>query len=408
MNRSDAPKISVIIPVYNVAPYLRQCLTSVIRQTFTDTEIILCLGKSTDESDDICREYAARDNRIKIIHQTGKGLVNARKEAIRESCGQFVCFVDGDDYLMPNGLSDMYAAANGHELLLNSYYYDCRGKTIRKTANLKTGIYNREYIAHEIIPRLFADNTVEDWQVTPYVWDKLFAREKLLLAEEQVSDSISLGEDLACVAVYLASCTDVAVIDKPCCHYRYRMDSSANGKTTANLPLGIREMDKLANEILSHFLAGDELARYCNHARISFLRNMLLPRMYDVWDDLITDTHIFPFGDVKPNSRLVIYGAGTMGMSLRRGIDASRKHKTVAQIDRDAAFYVRQGIDVMPPKELTAIDFDFVLVAIVNVAAQKAVMKSLADMGIDGQKILAVKSDDESVLRTLERRVWED
>ena len=130
--------------------------------------------------------------------------------------------------------------------------------------------------------------------------------------------------------------------------------------------------------------------------------------MYDVWDDLITDTHIFPFGDVKPNSRLVIYGAGPMGMSLRRGIDASRKHKTVAQIDRDAAFYVRQGIDVMPPKELTAIDFDFVLVAIVNVAAQKAVMKSLADMGIDGQKILAVKSDDESVLRTLERRVWED
>ena len=92
-------KVSIGIPVYNVSEYLRQCLNSVLKQTFTDFEVILVDDGSTDDSFRICQEYASRDKRFKLIHQENKGLAGARNMCLKHMTGDFIAWLDSDDWL---------------------------------------------------------------------------------------------------------------------------------------------------------------------------------------------------------------------------------------------------------------------------------------------------------------------
>jgi glycosyltransferase involved in cell wall biosynthesis len=102
------PKFSLIIPVYNVASYLKFCLDSVLNQVFTDYECILIDDGSTDESSKICDDYSLKDNRIKVIHKKNGGPSDARNAGISSSTGLYIVFLDGDDYLFTeNALLDL-------------------------------------------------------------------------------------------------------------------------------------------------------------------------------------------------------------------------------------------------------------------------------------------------------------
>ena len=94
------PYFSIIIPVYNVAPYLRECLDSVLAQTFTDWEVICVDDGSTDESGAILDEYAAKDKRIIVFHQENGGVGDARNFGVNQADGEYVIFLDGDDALV--------------------------------------------------------------------------------------------------------------------------------------------------------------------------------------------------------------------------------------------------------------------------------------------------------------------
>ena len=98
------PKFSIIIPVYNVAPYLRECLDSVLAQTFTDWEAICVDDGSTDGSGAILDEYAAKDVRFRVIHQKNAGVSAARNAALDVMCGGWFLFLDGDDMFRPDVL----------------------------------------------------------------------------------------------------------------------------------------------------------------------------------------------------------------------------------------------------------------------------------------------------------------
>ena len=99
--------ISVIIPVYNVEEYLRECIESVLNQTFRDFEIILVDDGSTDSSGDICDEYVEKDERVTVIHQKNGGLSVARNTGLSEANGKYVYFLDSDDYISENALATL-------------------------------------------------------------------------------------------------------------------------------------------------------------------------------------------------------------------------------------------------------------------------------------------------------------
>lgn len=94
--------ISVIVPVYNVAPYLRQCVDSILSQSYTNLEVLLIDDGSTDESGAICDEYAQQDSRVKVIHKSNDGLSSARNVGLSLASGEWISFVDSDDWLDTN------------------------------------------------------------------------------------------------------------------------------------------------------------------------------------------------------------------------------------------------------------------------------------------------------------------
>ena len=107
MNTTDI--VSVIVPVYNVAPFLNKCIESICKQDYPRIEIILVDDGSTDESGKICDFYAEKDARICVIHKQNQGVSSARNTGLDIATGQWICFVDGDDYIMPEYVSYMLA-----------------------------------------------------------------------------------------------------------------------------------------------------------------------------------------------------------------------------------------------------------------------------------------------------------
>ena len=102
------PKISIIIPVYNVEKYLERCIKSVLNQDYKNLEIYLVDDGSTDNSGYLCDYYAEMDNRIKVIHKINGGLSSARNAALEKVSGKYVTFIDSDDYVSKNYISILY------------------------------------------------------------------------------------------------------------------------------------------------------------------------------------------------------------------------------------------------------------------------------------------------------------
>lgn len=102
MSFNSAVEVSVIVPVYNVAPFLHRCLDSLLNQTFDSYEIILIDDGSTDDSGIICDEYAENNSMIRLLRKPNKGLSSARNAGLELASGRFISFVDSDDYVDSN------------------------------------------------------------------------------------------------------------------------------------------------------------------------------------------------------------------------------------------------------------------------------------------------------------------
>ena len=169
------PFISIIVPVYNVEDYLRKCLESIINQTYKNLEIILIDDGSTDNSGKICDEYADKDNRIQVIHKINGGLSDARNAGLEIAKGEYIGFVDSDDYIAEDMYEFLYNLSVDNDLDVAmcascDVYEDGRVKAHK---NFKTIFINKK---EEIIENLFVNQNAG---VTVSVCNKLFKREIL-------------------------------------------------------------------------------------------------------------------------------------------------------------------------------------------------------------------------------------
>ena len=140
------PKISIIVPVYNVERYLEKCIDSILNQTFRDIELILVDDGSTDNSGIICDRYKNKDDRIIVIHKDNGGLSSARNTGINVAKGDFIGFVDSDDYIDENMYYKLYylCIKNGCEISVCKFANEIDGKSINLRENEYTHIMNNE------------------------------------------------------------------------------------------------------------------------------------------------------------------------------------------------------------------------------------------------------------------------
>ena len=166
-------KISIIVPVYQVEKYIRQCIDSILAQTFTDFELILVDDGSKDNSGKICDEYAEKDKRIRVIHKENDGLSDARNKGLDNASGNYFMFVDSDDYIAPNMAECLYkkiSEAKADIAACNYRYVFEDGKKDFSTEN-KAEVIN----ANEIFYNRKNERNYGFWTIA---CNKLYKREK--------------------------------------------------------------------------------------------------------------------------------------------------------------------------------------------------------------------------------------
>ena len=208
------PLISVIVPVYKVEPYLRRCLDSLVGQTYTNLEILLVDDGSPDRCGAICDEYAARDSRITVIHQKNGGVSAARNTGLDAAKGEWLGFVDSDDWIEP----EMYAALLEAAVRTGADIAVC-GKWLEYARRSKQVCWETEQLLtrEEAMGQL-----LDDRQMQNSLWDKLVRRELFAGIRFPVGKRY---EDLAVMYRVIEQASRVCCLPRPMYHYLQRQGS---------------------------------------------------------------------------------------------------------------------------------------------------------------------------------------
>lgn len=217
-------EVSIIVPVYQVEKYIRQCIESILAQTFTDFELILVDDGSKDNSGKICGEYVGKDNRVRVLHQENSGVADARNNGIANAVGEYICFVDADDRIDNTMLEHCVTCikANGADILRH-------GHITELWKNEKC--VNEEKISAPRFAKALTHSQISEdmerfWQnCSNYVWNYFFKKKVI---ENIKFPDIKVSEDHIFVLEALQKCEKICFLSEEPYHYCMRMGSSAN------------------------------------------------------------------------------------------------------------------------------------------------------------------------------------
>jgi glycosyltransferase involved in cell wall biosynthesis len=213
--------VSVLIPFYNSAQYLAECVDSVLNQTYDNIEIVLVDDGSTDDSLSIATKRSETDERIKLIHQQNKGFSGARNEALANATGDFVCFVDSDDSIEPYFV-DYFLSIQEQTNADFVFSFNC------------FTTYDSSQIGEDKISRIDSDTAIAEFfypRIRIGVWNKMFNRQFLVQNGLSFVDELTTGEGLQFITSAAAHTDFIGCGLKKAYHYRLNNPNSATSKT---------------------------------------------------------------------------------------------------------------------------------------------------------------------------------
>ena len=222
--------ISVIVPIYKVESYLRQCLDSLAAQTLEDIEIIMVDDGSPDGCPDICDEYAAKYARMKVVHKKNGGLLSARKAGLAASHGDYIGFVDGDDWVESDTFINMYNKIIKYDpdMVISDSFSDYGDRIEIDDQCFEDEFYDRAGLEKVIFPKMIFTGRFYRFGVNPSCWSKLVRRDIIEKNLMPVDERIRIGEDAAFIYPCMLDSQSIACVKKPTYHYRITAQSMSN------------------------------------------------------------------------------------------------------------------------------------------------------------------------------------
>lgn len=213
-------KVSIIVPIFNCERYLDRCIKSICNQSLRDIEIICVDDCSTDGSNKILLDFANRDSRIKVMrHDINKGLVAARKTGVNEAAGEYVGFVDGDDWIEPHMYANLYRLATEHDAdMVSSGYILEGGYVSEEYDSIDEGLYGADR-RQEILDKLIFNMRRQDLGIRGSLCCKLFKRGLIADIQNRIPDEITYSEDKMCVLTFALECKSIYVVRRAWYHY---------------------------------------------------------------------------------------------------------------------------------------------------------------------------------------------
>lgn len=400
----DNKLISVIVTVYNVEKYIDTCIESIVRQTYKNLDIILVDDGSTDGSGMKCEKWKARDNRIKVVHKENGGAVSARKAGAITAVGDYIGYVDGDDWIELDMYEKMADLGFEDEVDIVSVedireYEDGR-KQIEKIF-LEEGIYKGKVYRTAILENIVDLQRFFQWNIPMHGWQHLYKRELLIRNQMMIDDHVKRGEDALIAFTCYMGAKSAALLRQPLYHYRQLSKSARSTETIKNLE-GLTYLKDRFNVAYEKCFDQQGLIK---KEIVFFMTYSILWAAYEL---CLTkdDDKLFPY-EVPKNCKIVIVGAGAFGGKLYQRIKKLDFCEIVAWMDSGWEHYGKQGLPVHSIEIVSTLNFDYAVIAVLNVQAQNELIKELKNRGVQRDKIATIKccAFSEDVLSVMMERI---
>lgn len=372
--------VSIIMPIYNAEKYLRKSINSVLGQTYSNIELILVDDGSTDESKKICREYALQDRRIRVFSQENKGVVIARSRGLSEAMGDFVAWVDADDWMEVDYIEKLVSIQKESkaQMVAVAHYHDIGGRSVKVKNGIKNGIYN----VKDIVDSMLYSGKFYEYGIGPHLYTKLFDTNIIRNIEGDIPKNIFAGDDAAITYTSILKCGKICVSDMAGYHYVQNPGSI----TKVEYGDEYSRVMELIKYLESIFKRNNVWDRTQEQVRI-YKNYMLTLRQIEVFDK--KDEYVLqPFGGIKLTDKVIIYGAGVLGQKIYKYLE-QRKINIVMWLDKNSDIYRSKGYNVDNCRriEKLEVEYDYILIANITEDTAKDIKDYLLNKGVPSEKI---------------------
>lgn len=377
--------LSVIIPVYNAAPYLRTCLDSVLGQTCPAESVICVDDGSTDASSDILREYEETWESVHVVRKENGGQTSARKAGLEVVTTPYVTFVDADDWIerqMYEVLTKVAVRENA-DIVSSGYFMDFEQRQDIVVNEVKPGFYAGASL-RRLQQSVFPTDGLGNWRFDLLMVDKIFSTDFIRPFQMEVDERIRVGEDNAVVWPALLQATRVVETGKAYYHYCWHADSVMHD---ADMRGG-----KVSFEVLRDYLS-TKLLPMCERVqnipeqlRIFETNTIYSAGRWDECKELFSDV-LRPFGDIPKDAHIALYGAGKFGQKIKAYLEEHGYHVVI---------WVDQGqrtVGVQRPSALIGTPYDLLLIGALKRDAVQSIMSCLGALGIPAGKIRQITAE---------------
>ena len=245
------PMVSIIIPVYNVEQYLDKCMDTVLHQTYSVLDIVLVDDGSKDGSSKMCDEYAQKDNRIQVLHKENGGLMSAWIAGVKIAKGDYLLFVDSDDWIELNMVEELVHYTNGslREIICSNYIIEKieKKQAIKIKQSMNPGIYDRQSLEKELFPQMLG---LEERRIHSSRCMKLISTRLIKDNIQYTNPAITMGEDLNIMFSAILDAERIVIVEEGY-YYHYRfVDASMAHKYNAKLYEKINLLNKTLKNII--------------------------------------------------------------------------------------------------------------------------------------------------------------
>lgn len=241
--------ISIIVPIYNAVSTLRKCIESIIKQSFVDWELLLVNDGSTDDTFNICREYELKDKRIHCFNKNNGGVSSARNVGLSNAKGEWITFVDSDDYVKSDYLKNLLSHTNKTIDLVISY------AEVHSERNFQPEQYPSKSVTLENFDSIFIENDMH-WHTSP--WSKLYRREIIENNNLCFCEGMHIGEDALFLYSYILYSKTIYISnDTDYCYFAYAENSLT------------KRVNSLQSELLSYNNINSIVTRLIENKKIS-------------------------------------------------------------------------------------------------------------------------------------------
>lgn len=364
---------------------MEKCLDSVKNQILQDIEIICVDDGSTDGSLEIINRYARQDSRFKVIHKENGGLVSARKAGIALASGQYVGYVDSDDWIEPKMYQVLYrTAVENHADLVSSGYF-LKGTISRSTMMVSGKGYMMKVVWTISVKTRFMIRLRRMLVFEDPCAASFFAQSLFRTVQQEISEKLSFSEDKVCVFSYVLQCSRVYVLKQAFYHYIAHPSSMVHAADTNYLAC--------VNEIYQSFVKLYEHPAFTRSMRVQ-AEPYITEQLYKGINSRLgfVNSSLFwldPYylGDIPQGARIALYGGGDLGCAYRRQLMGRKDLELAGCVDPAYESMRYSDFTVYSPEKLRQWEYDLVLITVKNPEKAAAIKKELVEAGVSEKKI---------------------